>query len=82
MSILKEEKKKLSELSSYMQSFPQILVNVKLSKEKNIDDIHEIQHEIKKAENQLKNRGRLLIRPSGTEPILRIMAEGPDKKEI
>ena len=83
-SILASEGKKLSELTSVMKELPQVLVNVKGTDK--IKTIHEKDAEvierIKSIENQLQGKGRVLIRPSGTEPLLRIMLEGEDQEEI
>jgi len=83
-SIVKEKKQPLSELASIMKELPQILVNVVIPNE--LKKIHEtdeeIMAEIKAVENVLEGRGRVLIRPSGTEPLVRIMLEGEDQTEI
>jgi len=83
-SIVKEKKQTLSELASIMKELPQILVNVVIPNE--LKKIHEtdeeIMAEIKAVENVLEGRGRVLIRPSGTEPLVRIMLEGEDQTEI
>jgi phosphoglucosamine mutase len=83
-SIVHKTKKKLSELASVMEELPQILVNVKVDSAKK--DIYETDEDVKKRireiEEALDGKGRVLIRPSGTEPLLRIMLEGPDQTEI
>lgn len=83
-NIVKEKKQTLSELASVMKELPQILVNVVIPNE--LKKIHEtdeeIRAEIKSLENILEGRGRVLIRPSGTEPLVRIMLEGEDQAEI
>ena len=83
-SIVKEKKQPLSELASIMKELPQILVNVVIPNE--LKKIHETDEEIiaeiKAVENVLEGRGRVLIRPSGTEPLVRIMLEGEDQIEI
>lgn len=83
-SIVKEKKQTLSELASIMKELPQILVNVVIPNEfKKIHETdEEIIAEIKTVENVLEGRGRVLIRPSGTEPLVRIMLEGEDQAEI
>lgn len=78
--IMKEEGKKLNELASIMEVYPQILINAKVKPEnKNsyLDDI-DIQNEIKRIEEVFHGKGRVLIRPSGTEPLVRVMIEGKD----
>ena len=83
-NIVKEKKQTLSELASIMKELPQILVNVVIPNE--LKKIHEtdeeIMAEIKAVESILEGRGRVLIRPSGTEPLVRIMLEGEDQEEI
>lgn len=82
--ILKRTGEKLSSLASVMQIFPQVLVNAKVkteNKSRYMED-YEISEEIKKIENEFSGEGRVLIRPSGTEPLVRVMIEGKDKALI
>lgn len=83
-SVVKESGKKLSELASMMTKLPQVLVNAKVPN--NMKDIHEkdseIVAEIKKIEEKLDGTGRVLIRPSGTEPLVRVMLEGENQAEL
>lgn len=83
-TIVKETKKSLSELSKVMRVLPQVLVNATVPN--NMKDIHEKDEEIKteiaKIEAKLEGAGRVLIRPSGTEPLVRVMLEGEDQEEI
>ncbi|WP_297522298.1 phosphoglucosamine mutase [uncultured Clostridium sp.] len=83
-TIVKETGEKLSELAKVMRVLPQVLVNAKVPNErKNIHEIdEEIKAEIAKIEVKLEGRGRVLIRPSGTEPLVRVMLEGEDQVEI
>ena len=84
LSIIKETGKKLSDLSSIMTELPQVLVNAKVKTEnkcKYMEDI-EISNMIKELEAKLKDRGRVLIRPSGTEPMVRVMLEGENESEL
>ena len=62
-----------------MEPLPQVLYNVKVKAKKNLSDISEIQHRIQAIERSLGQSGRLLIRYSGTEPLLRIMVEGENE---
>ena len=79
-----ESGKKASELSELVQKYPQVLVNAKVSSDKKYD--YEKNEEIKKAieelEKEFSGNGRVLIRPSGTEPLVRVMIEGKDEKVI
>jgi phosphoglucosamine mutase len=83
-SIVKKSGKTLSELASMMHELPQVLVNAKVPNNKK--DIYlkdsEIVEEIKNMEEKMDGRGRVLIRPSGTEPLVRVMLEGENQSEI
>lgn len=82
--IVKQKGKTLSQLASVMRMLPQVLVNVKIPNElKNIYEVdEEVMDLIREVEESLEGKGRVLIRPSGTEPLVRIMLEGEDQKEI
>lgn len=83
-SIVKESGKTLSELASFIKELPQVLANAKVPNGmKNIyNEDKEIISEIRKMKNRLDGCGRILIRPSGTEPLVRVMLEGKDQSEI
>ena len=84
LNIMKKEKKSLKELSKVMQKYPQVLINLEATKEEK--EIYEnsiaIKDEIKKYEELLNDDGRILVRPSGTENLIRVMIEGKDIKNI
>ena len=83
-SIVKKNTKPLSELCSVMKQLPQTLVNAVVPNEKKniyLED-KEIVEEIQRIESILDGRGRVLIRPSGTEPLVRVMLEGENQEEI
>ena len=82
LSIIMQSNKRLSDLSKIMESFPQVLKNVKVKEKREIFDIPEIASKIKKIEQKLGDNGRVLVRFSGTESILRVMLEGENKSEI
>ena len=84
LCIMKATGKKLSELASVMQVFPQTLINVRVSDfgKARFPHDEEIKNAIKEAEKELGNSGRVLVRVSGTEPLVRIMLEGNDEKKI
>jgi len=82
LAIMRRQDKSLSELAKVMTPLPQVLVNVKVSEKKDIMTIPDIAKLVKETENRLRDEGRILIRYSGTEPLLRIMIEGKDKKQI
>ncbi len=82
--IIKQEGKTLSQLSDKMKVYPQILVNAKVKNENKHAYIQDevIMKEIKKIEEYFHNKGRVLIRPSGTEPLVRVMIEGEKQEEL
>lgn len=82
--IMKKTGKTLSELSQVMEVMPQVLVNARVKNEHKHDYIEdlEIREEVKKLEARFGEEGRVLIRPSGTEPLIRVMIEGKDEKEM
>ncbi|GAA0071898.1 phosphoglucosamine mutase [Clostridium sardiniense] len=83
-SIIKRSKESLSSLCSIMRELPQVLVNAKVPNDKK--DIYlkdaEIIAEIERMEKLMDGKGRVLIRPSGTEPLVRVMLEGENQEEI
>ena len=81
LSAMCRREKSLSELASYVPIYPQVLVNVKVRKLKNMEDFPDITSAIKKARKKL-NSGRILVRPSGTEPKIRVMVEGDNMDNI
>jgi phosphoglucosamine mutase len=82
LTIMQREQKPLSELAEVMIPLPQVLMNVRVSEKKDIMTIPEIARLVKSVEEQLGGEGRILIRYSGTEPLLRVMMEGQDKYKI
>ena len=78
LSVMKETGKPLAELASQMERFPQVLVNTPVGTKEGWDADPVIAEAIREAEDVLAGRGRLLVRPSGTEQLIRVMAEGPD----
>lgn len=82
LAIIQRTSKTLQELAQVMEVYPQKLVNVKVREKKDLKDIPPVFQAIRAAEKQLGERGRLLIRYSGTEPKLRVMCEGEDLAEV
>ncbi len=78
LTVISETGRSLHELKQAMSKLPQVMINVKARAKLNLQD-SAIQDAITTAERTLGPRGRVLIRPSGTEPVIRIMAEGEDK---
>ena len=80
--ILLEEGGSLTDLARGFEKYPQILINVRVRKKRDYSKIAEIQKEIEAASKKLGERGRVVIRYSGTEPLVRIMLEGEKETEI
>lgn len=81
LATMKKEDKSLSELACIMTVFPQMLINIDVKRKPEIETVPEIIAAIKKAEKALGNKGRVLLRYSGTQNMCRVMVEGPTKKE-
>ena len=71
---MKRTEQPLSELAKAMTAVPQVLLNVKVSKKPNLASIPDLQQAISESERRFNGSGRVLVRYSGTEPLLRIMA--------
>ncbi len=82
LEVMFETGSSLAELRQGMTKCPQKLVNVKVSDKQLIMTSDAIAEEVAKSENRMGDRGRVLLRPSGTEPVIRVMVEGVDQQEI
>lgn len=84
LCILKRSGKKLSELASVMRRYPQTIVNIKISAEGKLSFYtdREVNEKIDAVKEELGDTGRILVRPSGTEPLIRVMVEGSDEEQI
>jgi phosphoglucosamine mutase len=82
LAIMQQTGKPLSELAKVMTALPQVLVNVRVRKRVAIDKVPAIAERIREVTERLGDGGRVLVRYSGTEPLLRIMLEGQDQAEI
>ena len=84
LEVMVTEKKPLSELASVMEVLPQALVNAHVPNDRktSYNDYSEIREGIRKLEGKFAGQGRILIRPSGTEPLVRVMIEGKNQNEI
>jgi phosphoglucosamine mutase len=72
----------LHELKAGMGKYPQSIINVPLSRKIDLTHCHSVQIAIRDVETQLGSRGRVLLRPSGTEPVVRVMVEGADATQV
>jgi phosphoglucosamine mutase len=79
---LREAAGSLSALAGSMRVYPQVLLNVRVSDKNRVQEDVEVRRAIEAASAALNGSGRVLVRPSGTEPLVRIMVEGPDEAEI
>ena len=79
---IKRSGRKPSELNELMTSYPQLLVNVVVKSKEGWEENANIAAAIKAGEEELGADGRILVRPSGTEPLIRVMAEGPDQAQL
>lgn len=78
MKALREKGQSLGQFKQGMSKLPQIMKNVKVA-DKSVVDSERVQSAVAEAEQELAGRGRILLRPSGTEPVVRVMAEGEDE---
>jgi phosphoglucosamine mutase len=82
LETMRENKKSLSEITAGFSRYPQILVNVKVREKRPFEEIAEISKTAREIENELGEKGRLLLRYSGTENLARVMIEGENQAEI
>lgn len=82
LSIMKETGQKLSELGQFFEDVPQVLINLRVRKRMPLEEIPGYTELIQEIDEKLKGEGRTFIRFSGTEPVLRVLIEGPDKIRI
>ena len=82
MNVMKQTGKKLSELASEVPTYPQELVNIRVSDKNGAMEVPAIKEIIDTVEAEMAGNGRILVRPSGTEPLLRVMAEAPTTEEV
>ena len=82
LQIMKETGRSLAELAAPMPKYPQVLENVRVATRIDPTKSPQIQEAVAKAEGRLGNSGRIVLRPSGTEPVIRVMVEGSDDKLV
>lgn len=77
-----EQGKTLEELAAGMKKYPMLLINVRVTEKPDLENNDEIQTALQQAEEELADTGRVLLRPSGTEPLIRVMVEGQEKELV
>ncbi|MGH9410921.1 MAG: phosphoglucosamine mutase [Vicinamibacterales bacterium] len=82
LRVIADTGRELADLASQLVTYPQVLVNVRVSEKRDLSDVPEIAEVIERVEQRLAGQGRLLVRYSGTEALLRVMIEGRDQQEI
>ena len=75
-----KEKKNLSELTAGLDIYPQVLINVRVTNKKEAQDDIDVKESIAKVEKELGESGRILVRESGTEPLIRVMVEAKSQE--
>lgn len=81
VNIMKETGKTLSQLAGEMKKYPQLLINVRVTDKNEALNNERIKATIEEVEAEMNGNGRILVRPSGTEPLIRVMAEAPSAEE-
>jgi len=82
LAVMRRTGKSLSALTSGMSRYPQTMVNVKTPEPVNPETVPAIQEAVAAVENELEEQGRVVLRASGTEPVIRVMVEGKNKEQI
>ena len=82
LAAMVESEQGVGDLLASMEKYPQILINVQLDKQMDVMSLPPVQDAMRAAEQQLADTGRILLRPSGTEPLIRVMVEGQDSTVV
>jgi phosphoglucosamine mutase len=82
LAIMLQQQRPLSELKRVMQRYPQVLINVQVRERRDLATIEAVARTIQRVEQSLGDKGRLLVRFSGTEPLVRVMVEGEDEQVV
>jgi phosphoglucosamine mutase len=81
LAVIKSTGRSLAELTSGMRKYPQVLLNVQVAKRFDPSNVPEVQEAVKRIEQRLGGECRVVLRPSGTEPVIRVMVEGRDEAQ-
>jgi len=82
MAVMKRTGKQLSELVAGMPKYPQTMLNVRTERRMDPDQSPQIRAAVIAAQDELADSGRIVLRASGTEPVIRVMVEGSDEKQV
>ena len=82
LTAMKKSKKSAAELNKMMTTFPQVLINIRVKDKDAYKNADAVKRAITEGEEELAASGRILVRASGTEPLVRVMAEGPNKLQL
>jgi len=82
LAVMQQTGKRLSELVAGMPRYPQTMLNVRTDRRMNPDDSAEIRKAVVAVEGELRDTGRVVLRASGTEPVIRVMVEGEDEAQV
>ena len=79
LAVMKNTGRSLAELASGMRKFPQVLLNVKVAARFDPAEVPAVREAVQRIEKRMNGQGRVVLRPSGTEPVIRVMVEGRDE---
>jgi phosphoglucosamine mutase len=79
LAVMKQTGRSLAELTSGMRKYPQVLLNVKVAKRFDPAGVPSVQNAVRRIEARMAGNGRVVLRASGTEPVIRVMVEGKDE---
>jgi phosphoglucosamine mutase len=82
LSAISSSENSLAELMSGLNKYPQSMVNVRIADSANVSESEKVKQAVTAVESKLGSKGRVLLRPSGTEPVVRVMVEGEDKADV
>jgi phosphoglucosamine mutase len=81
LAVMKETGRGLAELAAGVRKFPQVLLNVKVAKRFDPGTVPQVQAAVARIEKRMGEEGRVVLRASGTEPVIRVMVEGRDESQ-
>jgi len=82
LAAMREDGKTLADLRSGLEIYPQVMINVRMKRRFDVKESPRVQQAIRQVESELADKGRVVLRPSGTEPVIRVMVEGRDEVQV